>query len=158
MSIDSVRKHIRAALDEIVASEKKRLHEFYDKSDANIAKRCEVMSPVIDAVEVLRREVAEVKGLTISSASYGHMVTIELKGGASTRRLSISTTYDNSQYQIEDRTWYSFDVESSELTHRLSTPNEVLELIAGAVGKHVASMEVLDERRAGNEPHERGAV
>jgi len=147
MSLDSVRKHIRAALDDVVASEKKRLHEFYDKSDAGIAKRIEIMRPVIDALEALRREVADVKGLTISSASHGHMATIELKGGASTQTLSISTTYDNSQFEIEERTYYSFDAETSELTHKLSTADEVLELVVGAVGKHVASMEVLGERR-----------
>ncbi len=147
MSLDSVRKHIRAALDDVVASEKKRLHEFYDKNDASIAKGIEIMRPVIDALEALRREVAYVKGLTINSPSHGHMATIELKGGTSTQTLSISTTYDNSQFEIEEQTYYSFDAETSELTRRLSTAEEVLELVVGAVGKHVASIEVLGERR-----------
>lgn len=147
MSLDSVRKHIRAALDDVVASEKRRLHEFYDKSDASIASRIEIMRPVINALEALRGEVSDVKGLTISSASHGHMATIEMKGGASTQSLSISTSYDNSQFEIQERTSYSFDAETSELTHRLSRAEEVLECVVEAVGKHVASTEVLGERR-----------
>lgn len=147
MSIDSIRKHLRAALDEVISSEKKRLHDFYDESDASIARRIELMRPVIIALEALRSEVGEVKGLTISTASHGHMATIGLKGGASDHTLSISTAYYNTQFQIEERTHYSFDAETDEKIHNLATADEVLECVLGAVGKHVASTQVLRERR-----------
>ncbi len=146
MSIDSVRKHLRAALDEIISSEKKRLHDFYDESDASIARRVELMRPVITALAALRSEVGEVKGLTISTANHGHMATIGLKGGASDHTLSISTAYDNTQFQIEERTYNSFDDETDEKLHNLATADEVLERVLEAVGKHVASTQVLHER------------
>jgi len=145
MTLDTVCKHIRTALDDVAASDKKQ--QVYEKSDANIARRIEGMRPVMDALEALRREIADVKDGTISSASHGHIATIELKGGASTQRLVISATHENSLYEIEDRTYHSFDAETAELMRKLSTANEVLKLVVGAVGKHVAAIEALDERR-----------
>lgn len=147
MSNDSIRKHLRAALNEIISSEKGRLHEFYDKSDANISKRIELMRPVIEALHALRDEVGELKGLSIRPASHGHMATIELNASASKQTLSISTTHDNTQFAIEERISYSFDNETTETEHRLSTADEVLEHVVAAVGKLVASSEVLRERR-----------
>ena len=147
MSNDSMRKHLRAALNEIISPEKVRLHEFYDKSDAKISKRIELMRPVIEALHALRAEIREVKGLSIRPASHGHMATVELNASASNQTLSISTTHDNTQFAIEERISYSFDSETKETEHRLSTANEVLEYVVVAVGKFVASSEVLHERR-----------
>jgi hypothetical protein len=147
MSIDTVRKHIRAALDDVVASEKQRLHEFYDKSDARIAKCIEVMRPVIDALTALQSEVSNVSGLSISTAGHGHMATVELKGSASSQRLSISTAFGNAAFEIKERAYSSWNAETAELIHNFSTADEVLEFVLLAVGKHVASNEVLNERR-----------
>lgn len=147
MTSDSIRMHLRAALDEVISSEKKRLHEFYDKGDANIARRIERMRPFMEALAGLRDEVGDVKGLSISLATHGHMATIDLNESASRKTLSISTTHDNAQFEVQERTYHSFDAETHQATHRLSSVAEALEYVVAAVGKHVASSEVFAERK-----------
>ena len=78
MSTDGVRKHLRVALDEIIDREKKHLHNFYDKSDANSAKRIEKMRPLIESLRALKNEIGKVDGVDIDPSEHGHMTTVHV--------------------------------------------------------------------------------
>ena len=87
MAQESIRKHLRAALDEVLSVEKARLHKLYDESDADIAVRVKMMGPIIEALNSLNQEVGSVEGLEISPAPHGHMATVRLKSSASQQSL-----------------------------------------------------------------------
>ena len=108
MSEDSIRRHLRAALEEVVSAEKLHLHKLYDDSDADVAGRIRMMDPVIKALNYLKAEVGEVKGIEISPAPHGHMAIIRLKGISSYQSFSISTNSGNSRFQVEEHRSYSF--------------------------------------------------
>lgn len=147
MSDGTIRKYLRAALEEVMSAEKARLHQFYDRSDADIAARISMMEPVIAALNALKVEVGEVKGLNISPATHGHMVAIELDASASRTSLSVSTNIGNSKFQVEEHRHYSFSSENFDEHHEYSSAEDVLKLVIDAVGKHIASNQVLDERK-----------
>jgi DNA primase catalytic subunit len=147
MSEEIVRKHLRAALDEVVAAEKDRLRKLYDESDANIERRVEMMKPVIDALKAMTAEVGGSEGLSISPSAHGHMASVNLNTSASRQSLSISTDMKNAEFEIRENLYYTFSSEGFERVHRFSSEEDVLRFIVEAVGKHVASNEVLDERK-----------
>ncbi|GIL05788.1 MAG: hypothetical protein BroJett031_23080 [Betaproteobacteria bacterium] len=147
MSDDAIRRHLRAALEEVVSAEKARLHQFYDKSDADIAGRIRMMEPIIASLNALKAEAGEVKGLKISPAPHGHMATIDLDASASRTSLSISTNLGNSKFQVEEHRYYLFSSENFDEHHEYSSAEDVLKLVVDAVGKHIASNQVLSERK-----------
>lgn len=147
MAQESIRKHLRAALDEVLSAEKARLHKLYDESDADIAVRVKMMGPIIEALNSLKQEVGSVEGLEISPAPHGHMATVRLKSSASQQSLSISTNIGNSQFQIEEHLYYTFSSDSFEKRHEFTSAEDVLTLVVDAVGKHIASNQVLSERK-----------
>ena len=147
MKEETIRKHLRAALEEVVSAEKENLHNFYDKSDADIADRIKIMEPIITSLNLLKAEVGVVEGLDISPAPHGHMVTVGLNASASRTSLSISTNIGNTKFQVEERHYYSFSAESSEEHHEYSSAEEVMKLVVELVGKHIASNQVLSERK-----------
>ncbi len=148
MSDIEVRAHLRAALDVVIADEKKKLHEHYDANDAKMAKSVSLLRPLLELLEALRVELRKAPGVDISIAPHGHMATVTLKGGASNHTLSIATTHDNLEYLITESVSYSFDAESTEKNHTFSTANEAMQFILSEVGKLIASHEVLSERKA----------
>ena len=145
---DPIRAHLRAALDALVADEKVKLHAHYDANDAKMAERVNRLSPLLQLLGTLRVELHESPGVEISIAPHGHMATVDLKAGASHHTLSLATTYDNSAFLLNEHVVYSFDAESTERIHTFSTPDDVMRFILGEVGKHIASHEVLRERKA----------
>lgn len=147
MAQESIRKHLRAALDEVLSAEKARLHKLYDESDADIAVRVKMMGPIIEALNSLKQEVGSVEGLEISPAPHGHMARVRLKSSASQQSLSISTNIGNSQFQIEEHLYYTFSSDSFEKRHEFTSAEDVLTLVVDAVGKHIASNQVLSERK-----------
>lgn len=147
MTEETIRKHLRAALEEVVSAEKEHLHDFYGKSDVDIADRIKMMEPIITSLNMLRAEVGGVEGLDISPAPHGNMATVGINASASRTSLSISTNIGNTKYQVEERHYYSFSAESSEEHHEYSSAEEVMKLVVEVVGKHIASNQVLSERR-----------
>ncbi|MEX2197436.1 MAG: hypothetical protein WD886_01390 [Burkholderiales bacterium] len=147
MPEEIVQKHLRAALDEVVATEKSRLHEFYDQGDARRAASIKMMSPMIEALKALKTEVSEVTGVSISPAPYGHMASVELQSPGSRESLSISTNFGNTCFTVAETTYYEFPHASIvEKTHEFASADEVLKLVVEAVGKHIALGQVLQER------------
>lgn len=147
MSEESVRKHLRAALEEVLSTEKARLHKLYDESDADIAGRIKMMGPVVEALNSLKGEVGDVEGLEIFPAPHGHMVTIGLDSSASRQSLSISTNIGNAKFQVQEHLYYTFSSDSFDKLHEFSSTEDVLKLVVDAVGKHIASNQVLNERK-----------
>jgi len=148
MSTDGVRKHLRAGLDEIVERERKQLHDFYDKHDADIAGRIEKMSPLIESLHSLKNEIGKVDGIDISPAPHGHMATVYVNSSTQQQAYSISTDIGNTCFKVEERRSYNFgDCDVIEKTHRFESPDLALNLIVDAIGKHIAQHQVLAERK-----------
>src|SRR5262249_50628027 len=147
MSEKSIRGHLRAALQEVISAEKTLLHRLYDNIDAHTVGCIKMMEPVISALNFLKVEVGEVEGLEISVAPHGHMATIRLKSFPSGRTLSISTTNDNSKFEVDESHHDTLFAEKVYERHEYSTAEDVLRLVLDAVGKHIASNQVLCERK-----------
>jgi hypothetical protein len=148
MSTDGVRKHLRATLDEIIDREKKHLHDFYDKSDANIAKRIEKMSPLIQSLHALKGEIGRVEGVDIDPAPHGHMATVYVNSTTERQAYSISTDTGNTCFKVEERRSYTFgDCDVIEKIHSFESPELALNLVVDAIGKHIAQKQVLGERK-----------
>ncbi len=148
MSTDGIRKHIRAALDEVVSLEKSRLHDHYERNDSKIAQRIERMSPVIESLRALKEEIGSVNGIDIGLAQHGHMATVQINSSAQRLAYSISMDAHNNSFEIEERRSYSFgDFEVIEKLHTYESPDLVLSLIVSEVGKHIAQDQALTERQ-----------
>lgn len=147
MANNGVRGHLRAALDEIVAHEKKRLHELYDKNDADIAERINKMHPLIAALKTLKTEIGNVEGIEINPAPHGDVASVEVNS-STLRSYSISTNIGNTCFVVEERSCDIFqDFDSVEKRHEFQTSDLVLELVVDAIGKHVAQQQALTERK-----------
>ena len=148
MSDELIRKHLRSALDEVLSTKKSRLHKFYDQGDARRAANITMMSPLIEALKALKAEVGDVTGLNISPASYGHMATVELQSSGSSKSLSISTNFANSQFTVEEIVYYTFPhANHVEKLYEFASADEALKVIVEAVGTHIALDQVLCARK-----------
>lgn len=146
MSDDTIRRHLRAALEEVVSAEKARLHKLYDELDADIASRARTMEPVIAALNALKAEVGEIEGLEISPSPPGRMATIDLNASDSHTSFSISPDIGNSRFLVEIQ-HVAFSSEDFDEHHEYSSAEDVLKLVVDAVGKHIASSQILGERK-----------
>jgi hypothetical protein len=148
MEDDNVLRHLRSALNEIISSEKNRLNRIYTDMDASIAQRVEKMVPIINALNALKKEIGEVEGLEISPAPYGHMATINLKTSVTSDSFSISTNTTNTMYTVRTlHIFYIEDDEPDEKEYNFDDPAKLLKLVIDVIGKHIASNEVLAERK-----------
>lgn len=148
MTSTSIREHLRAAIEETIAHEKQRLHEIYDKSDADIAARIEMMRPLISSLKALELEIGKVEGIEISPAPHGHMATVQLNSSTLQQSFSISTTSGNLSFEVEERSSYKFgDYDTFEKQHRFQAADQVLAIVIEAVGKYIAQQRVLQERK-----------
>ena len=148
MEDDKVLQHLRSALNEIISSEKLRLYQLYDNSDADHAQRIKKMSPIMQALNILNDEIGEVKGLKISTAPHGHMAIVDIEDSVSSDYFKISTNVGNSKYEVERLSCFNIgDDEPDEKEYNFDDAAEVLRLVIDAIGKHIASRQVLDERK-----------
>ena len=140
MSEERIRKHLRAALDEIVTTEKTKLHNFYDERDAYKAKSTQMMKHLIDALYALRSEVGQEVVFELSEVSSkfhttdlfeDKKITVSLVS-PSIMPISVSTNYGRGSYYIDDLEYSSVE--------------DVLRPVLDAVGKCIASKHVLSER------------
>ncbi len=67
MSSEEIRKHLRAAIDEVVNSEKKRLHDLFNESDGRASEAIEKMKPLIQSLNELKAEIGDIEGLAINT-------------------------------------------------------------------------------------------
>jgi hypothetical protein len=147
MEDDNVLKHLRSALNEIIASEKFKLHQLYDDSDADRAQRLKKMAPIIQSLNVLKNDIGEVKGLKIDPAPYGHMATVWLESSVLDEHFTISTDTGNTKYIVETWSYFFKDDEPNEREYEYDDASEALKLVIDAIGKHIASEQVLSERK-----------
>jgi hypothetical protein len=103
------------------------------------------MRPLIKSLCALNEEIGNIEDIDISPAEAGHMATVRI---GNNERYSISTSYDNTTFKVEEHHTYIFpEYDTTEKEHQLKTPDLVLSLIVGAVGKYIASKQVLAERK-----------
>jgi hypothetical protein len=147
MSDANIKKHLRAALDEAINSEKARVHEILDDADQRSAVQREMLAPLLTLIEALRDEVGEVDGLEISTAPHGHIAHVRVTSSTFVCRLSISTTFDNSKFEIEEYSYYTFADGDTERKHRYDTADEAMQYVIKVVGNHIGSAEAHEERK-----------
>jgi hypothetical protein len=148
MDDETIRLNIRSALQGLIDKEKGNLHSIYDKSDSDHRARVEKLRPVFNALSVLKEEIGDIA--TISIAPAGHTATVEIKSGASSNRMSISTNYGsdaNGHFTVEHNEYFSWTSDYSEKTHHLDSGDEVLQFVMAEVSKAIASRQVLAERK-----------
>jgi hypothetical protein len=144
---DDLRKHLRAALESVVAQETDRLTLIYDGADASHVRRVQMLAPARAALQVLKEETEGVEGVRISIAEKGHMATVNLTSGISNHWLSLSTTSDNSEFELQETEIVTTEATRTREQRRcFPTAEEALHVIVEAVGKRVASHMVLQAR------------
>ena len=132
--------------DEIVSQEKRRLHELFDNQDAGIAERINKMRQLIGALNALKTEIGNVKGVEIKSAPNGAYASVEINTSIR-KSYSISTNIGNTCFVVEEHSYDIFgDFESKDQTHEFSNSDLVLQLVVNAIGNHVAQQQVFTER------------
>jgi hypothetical protein len=147
MEDKNIRKHLIDALNEIIDSEKIKLHRFYDDNDADGAQQVTKMVPIIRALNILKDEIGEVEGLEISTAAYGHMAIIDIQDHVSSDYFKISTNIGNTKYEIERLSTFNIgDYEPVEEEIEFDDATDALKLVMEAIGKHIASKQVFSER------------
>lgn len=146
MSKETIRYHLRAALDEVISDEKASLRQKFAEEDADAAARAKMLQPVIEALESLKAEVGVHEWLDISLES--HRATIELtrKSSTSSHSLEVSTNEENSAFEITEKYWCDIPDYCSVKHHEFSSPEEALKLVVDAVGKGIAIEQVITER------------
>jgi hypothetical protein len=147
MSSEDIRKHLRAAIDEVVNSEKKRLHDLFDESDARASEGIEKMKPLIQSINELKAEIGDIEGLIIKTYEHGS-ASVEIKSTCSYKSFSISTSFDNMCFMVEEFSSFvgGYIDHADKKTHNLQSPTCVLNLVVKAIGEHIASKQVFDER------------
>jgi len=146
MSEETIRHHLRAALDEVVSSEKALLREKYAEEDAISAGRVNMMRPVIEALGSLKVEISAHKWLHISLESQHATIDLNASTSQSSHSLEITTNEGNSAFDITERFWCDIPDYCSVNHHEFSSPEEVLKLVVDAVGKSIALAQVIIER------------
>jgi hypothetical protein len=144
---ESIRRHVQAALQEAISEEATRVSELFRAADAAHVKRVEMLRPLLKTLEILKVDVAGEEGVEISIAPAGHMASIALTSSSSNQRFSLSTSSDNSTFEIEEYASYSFSSDGPhERRHRFAEASEALSMLVKAVGTHIGSGRVVRER------------
>lgn len=148
MSEENIRNHLRAALNEIVASEKYRLHKFYDDSDVNRDASIEMMGPIIEALNALKNEIVGVEfELEVSTEFCGTKATAYFGarvGELAEQSISIESKGKDTKFRVENFR-VGFGVEPR--VDYFELPEDALKVVIEAAGHHMAMRQVLDERK-----------
>lgn len=146
MSEETIRHHLRAALDEVVSDEKASPRQKFAEEDAKSAARAEMLRPVIEVLESLKEEIGVHEWLDISLESYRATIELSKRSSTSSHCLEISTNEDNSAFEITGKYWCDIPDYCSVKYHEFSSPEEALKLVVDAVGKGIALQQVVTER------------
>ncbi len=149
MSEESIRQHLRAALDAIVSRETARLRDPVAGSDARIAGRARAMRPLIEAFKSVADETGDVGGLTIQPGADGEQAWIEMVNAANCcHSLKISTDSHNCRFEIEERQYFPLSGDRVSYLHCFDTTEEVLRFALQLIGNHIASRRTPVQRAA----------
>jgi hypothetical protein len=140
VSDESIRQHLRSALDAIVSRETDRLRDEVGGTDARVAGRVRAMRPLIEALKLLSDETGEVGGLTIHAMTQGQSARIELVGATGACCcLAISTDAENRRFEIEEKQYFPLSGDCASYIHYFDAAEEVLRFTLEMIGTHIAS-------------------
>lgn len=148
MSEESIRKHLRAALNEVVSAETALLRKKFEKQDAISARRETIMKPVIQALQSFKTEVGAFDWLEISLEAQRATIDLMKASSTSSHSLEISANAENRAFHIAETYWCDIPDYCFVKDHEFSSAEEVLRFVVEAVGKRIALQRVTMERIA----------
>ncbi|ACL63350.1 hypothetical protein [Methylobacterium nodulans] len=143
----NVENNIRLALLEIIATEKQRLHSYFNESDRKAAASVEKLKPVVEVMRILKDHNRNIRGLRIDVPLTGHIAFLGLDGGASRASYEISTNYEADEYVVEETIFYSFDPSMRRNKLTFKNMDDLVKLILEKIGEYIAQQEVIEERK-----------
>jgi len=144
VSDESIRGHLRAALDAIVVRESARLREAVGGVDVRVAGRIRAMRPLVESLRMLSEETGSVGGLRIDAPAEGERAWIEMVETAGSRHtLSISTDAENRRFEVEECQYFPLSGDRASYMHCFDTAEEVLRFVLEMLGLHIASRQAL---------------
>jgi hypothetical protein len=151
MSEETVRNHIRAALEAIVATKKAELHAFRDASEAMNKSADEMMAPIIVALKEMQDKVAPIVRcqIEIEDAIYGHRAAVYFgmrSGELAEHSVKIQSGGRDTRFQV-DVFRVGFNAGGIK-EYYFDSAEDVVNFVLEAAGEHVASRQVLLERKA----------
>ena len=141
MASDEIRRHLRAALDGVIAEEKKRLNHLYEQDAALTTRKQRKLGPIVEALSSLKEEIGAVEGIGIDPFAYSPSVLVESWGRKN--RYEISTTLDGTNFEMRDSYSYWQPEEPDDIgenVHRFEDQEALMEFIIRAIGKHIAQL------------------
>jgi hypothetical protein len=146
---ESIRQHLRSALDAIVSREQNRLRDEIGGTDTRVAARIRAMRPLIEALRLLSDETVDVGGLTIHAVPHAESARIEMTEAAGSRHsLVISTDAQSRRFEVDENQYFPLSGDSASYIHCFDTAEEVLRFALEMIGTHIASTRALAERLA----------
>lgn len=148
MEEEGIRAHLRAALDEVIAKEKRQVSDALRDLDNKLLEQKEMLVPLISALRELENEVGVVEGLSISPAPPGHQIIIKTHTTVSDDSYVLSTTHDNREFEVRHSS--NFVGNYSENRKIFRSAEELLQFAVEVVGKHIGAAQAHGE---GNGPN-----
>ena len=149
MSEQSIRQHLRAALDAIVSREQARLRDAAAGADALASARIRTMQPLIEALRSVASETRGVGGLAIRAAPDSDQARVEMTDdGRSCRTLALSSDAASNRFEVEETQYFPLSGDRVSYLHCFDTPEDALQFVLGTIGSHIASRQALPEKRA----------
>ena len=149
MSEQSIRQHLRAALDEIVLREQARLGDAAAGADALASARIRTMQPLVEALSSVASETRDVGGLVIRAAPDSGQARIEMTDERrSCRTLALSSDATSNRFEIEETQYFPLSGDRVSYLHCFDTPEDALHFVLGTIGSHIASRQALPEKLA----------
>jgi hypothetical protein len=143
VSEQSIRQHLRSALDAIVAREQARLRDATGGADTRESARIRTMRPLVEALRTVANDTGGVDGLSIQVAPDGGRAGIEmLEAGGSRRALAISTDAACSRFEVEEAQYFPLSGDRVSYLHCFDAPEDVLHFALEMIGTHIASRRV----------------
>jgi hypothetical protein len=149
VSDESIRQHLRSALDAIVSRETDRLPDEVGGTDVRVGRCVRAMRPVIEALKLLSDEIGDVGGLTIHAMTQDRSARIELVGAAGACCcLAICTDLESRRFEVEEKQYFPLSGDCASYIYRFDTAEEVLRFALEVIGTHIASRQTRIENLA----------
>jgi hypothetical protein len=146
---ESIRRHLRSALDAIVSREQDQRRAEVGGTDARIAGRIRAMHPVIEALRALSDETGDIADLTIGAASQGQTAHVEMvESGGARHSLAISTDAENRRFEVEENQYFPLSGDRASYIHWFESSEDLLRFVLEMIGTQIASRQALAEKHA----------
>lgn len=152
MSEESIRQHLRAALDAIVSREREREPERAgDAGGAGVlASACiRTMRPLVEALSAVASETRGIGGLVIRAEADSGKAEVEFTdNGRSRRTLALSSDVASNRFEVEETQYFPLSGDRASYLHCFDMPEDALHFVLGMIGSHIASRQELPEKLA----------